>query len=61
MSQREMELPGSGGLRFRCNGEAIEFAPAVCTRGTLLTTLDASGAPTTYEVVGDTPIEDWCP
>jgi ABC-type branched-subunit amino acid transport system substrate-binding protein len=54
----EMELPGSGGLRFRCNGNAIEFAPAVCTRGTLLTTLDASGAPTTYEVVGDTPIED---
>ncbi len=54
----EMELPGSGGLRFRCNGNAIEFAPATCTRGTLVTTLDASGEPTTYEVVGDTPIED---
>jgi branched-chain amino acid transport system substrate-binding protein len=54
----EMELPGSGGLRYRCNGNAIEFAPATCTRGGLSTTLDATGEPTTYEVVGDTPIED---
>jgi len=52
----EMELPGSGGLRFRCNGTALEFAPAVCTRGVLYTTLDANGDPTTYEQVGNTPI-----
>jgi branched-chain amino acid transport system substrate-binding protein len=54
----EMELPGSGGQRFRCNGNAMAGAPAVCVHSTLLTTLAAGGEPTTYETVGDTPIED---
>jgi branched-chain amino acid transport system substrate-binding protein len=48
----ETELLGSGGLTFRCNGEAVPGTPAVCTTGALKTTLDAEGQPAEYEVVG---------
>jgi branched-chain amino acid transport system substrate-binding protein len=55
----ETELPGGGGLRFRCNGQAFPATPAVCTRGTLRTTLDAEGQPTLpYEPVGSSPIPE---
>ncbi|ONH58902.1 branched-chain amino acid ABC transporter substrate-binding protein [Frankia sp. CcI49] len=54
----EQELPGAGGLKFRCNGKAVPDTPAVCTRGGLVTTLDGAGRPTTYEVVGNTPVAD---
>ncbi|WP_018635165.1 ABC transporter substrate-binding protein [Parafrankia elaeagni] len=54
----EKDLPGATGLRFRCNGKAYPATPAECSRGGLLTTLDAKGEPTTYEAVGVTPIED---
>jgi branched-chain amino acid transport system substrate-binding protein len=47
----ERELPGAGGLTFRCDGEAMPGSPAVCTPGSLTTTLDADGQPTTYEPV----------
>jgi len=53
------ELPNGGGLHFRCNGKAFELTPAVCTRGTLRTTLDEEGQPTLpFEIVSDTPIPD---
>jgi branched-chain amino acid transport system substrate-binding protein len=53
----ETDLPGSGGLTYRCNGEAVPGTPAVCARGSLVTTLDAEGQPADYEVVGQTPAE----
>ena len=49
----ETELPGSGGLKFRCDGEAAPGAPAVCTKGSLVTTLDENGEPAAYETVGE--------
>jgi branched-chain amino acid transport system substrate-binding protein len=49
----ESELPGSGGLSFRCGGEAVPATPAVCTRGSLVTTLGATGEPAEYQVIGD--------
>ncbi|ONH25665.1 ABC transporter substrate-binding protein [Pseudofrankia asymbiotica] len=48
----ESELPGAGGLKFKCDGKATELSSAVCTRGTLAATLDAKGNPSSYEVVG---------
>ena len=54
----EQPLPGSGGLGFRCNGKAVAFAPAVCVRSGLVTTLDAQGNGTTYRRIDDTPIGD---
>ena len=51
------ELPNGGGLHFRCNGKAFPLTPAVCTRGTLRTTLDDKGEPTLpYKIISDTPI-----
>jgi branched-chain amino acid transport system substrate-binding protein len=52
------EIPGSGGLKFRCNGKAHPASPASCVRGTLVTTLDAEGNATDYEVVGLSDIPD---
>ncbi|OHV33422.1 branched-chain amino acid ABC transporter substrate-binding protein [Pseudofrankia sp. EUN1h] len=52
----EKELPGAGGLRFRCNGKASPTAPAICVRGGLITTLNAKGQPTDYKAVGSSPI-----
>lgn len=54
----ETELPAAGGMQFRCNGKANPTAPAICVRGGLMTTLDAEGQPTEYEVIGSSPIED---
>jgi branched-chain amino acid transport system substrate-binding protein len=48
----ETELPGAGGLTFRCDGEAVAGTPAVCTQGSLVTTLDENGDPASYETVG---------
>lgn len=57
-SMEWMELPGAGGLHFRCNGKAIEAKPALCVRGALRTTLDAQGQSAAFEPIGDTEIED---
>nr|MDT0664447.1 ABC transporter substrate-binding protein [Micromonospora sp. DSM 115978] len=54
----EQELPGAAGLQFRCNGNAYPESPAACVRGGLSTTLDADGLPSTFEVLGTSPIED---
>lgn len=51
------ELPNGGGLHFRCNGKAFPLTPAVCTKGTLRTSLDDKGEPTLpYKKISDTPI-----
>jgi branched-chain amino acid transport system substrate-binding protein len=46
----EADLPGGGGLTFRCDGTPLEGRPAVCTDAGLTTTLDAEGFPTTFDV-----------
>ncbi|WP_007511187.1 ABC transporter substrate-binding protein [Pseudofrankia saprophytica] len=52
-------LPAGGGLTYRCNGKAYALTPAVCVRGTLLTTLDEHGNPTLpYRPTGNSPVED---
>jgi branched-chain amino acid transport system substrate-binding protein len=57
-SMPEKTLPAAAGLGFRCNGKADPATPAVCTRGALVTTLDAKGEPTVpYRLVNATPIE----
>jgi branched-chain amino acid transport system substrate-binding protein len=47
----EQELPGGGGVNFRCDGAAVAAQPAVCSNGWLRTRLDAEGQPTTYEAI----------
>jgi len=49
----ESELPGSGGLSFQCGGAAVPATPAVCTRGSLVTTLGSTGEPAEYQVIGE--------
>ncbi|OHV55575.1 branched-chain amino acid ABC transporter substrate-binding protein [Pseudofrankia sp. BMG5.36] len=53
---KETELPGGGGIKFRCNGKAIPDQQAVCVLGGLSTTLDDKGQPAAYKVLGNTPI-----
>ena len=55
---KEQELVASGGQKFRCNSKANPAKAAICIRGTLVTTLDATGHPKKYEVVGASPIPD---
>jgi branched-chain amino acid transport system substrate-binding protein len=50
-------IPASGGIGFRCNGKASSFAPAVCSKGSLATTLGDDGGPTTYQVLNNGPID----
>ncbi|MEX5636833.1 ABC transporter substrate-binding protein [Parafrankia sp. FMc2] len=57
-SMPEKELPGAGGLRFRCNGKAFPETPAVCVRGGLTTVLDNEGQSTAFKVVASSPIPD---
>jgi branched-chain amino acid transport system substrate-binding protein len=45
-SMDRVELPGSGGLQFRCDGEQIASEPASCTADGLYTVLDADGETT---------------
>ena len=52
----EAELPGGGGVMFRCDGSASAMLPSVCSNFFLQTTLDAEGQPTTYEPVDATEI-----
>jgi branched-chain amino acid transport system substrate-binding protein len=49
-------LPASGGRLFRCNGKASSFSPAVCSVGTVASSLDASGKPTKYTTENNKPI-----
>jgi branched-chain amino acid transport system substrate-binding protein len=52
----QMEIPASGGIGFRCNGTASSFAPAVCAKATLATTLGSNGEATTYKLLNNGPI-----
>jgi branched-chain amino acid transport system substrate-binding protein len=52
----EQELPGGGGLTFRCGGSAIAMMSAVCSNEWLRTELDADGRPTAYTAVDSTDI-----
>jgi branched-chain amino acid transport system substrate-binding protein len=52
------ELPGAGGLHFRCNGKADLGQPAACSAGTLAAKLDAQGKAVSYTPVGDAKIPD---
>jgi branched-chain amino acid transport system substrate-binding protein len=52
------ELPGGGGVTFRCGGSAIASMPGVCSNQWLRTALDADGQPTSYEAVDSTDILD---
>lgn len=52
----EQELPGAGGVTFRCGGSALAMMPAVCSNEWLRTELDAEGRPTSYEAIDSTDI-----
>jgi branched-chain amino acid transport system substrate-binding protein len=52
------EIPGTGGLHFRCNGKADPNQPAVCTSATNAAVLDAAGKAKKYTPVNDSPIPD---
>jgi branched-chain amino acid transport system substrate-binding protein len=50
------EVPGTGGLHFRCNGKADPTQPAVCSNATNAATLDAKGVAASYTPVNDAEI-----
>lgn len=52
----ESELPGAGGVKFKCGGSASAMLPAVCTNEWLQTTLDAKGEPSSYKAVDSSDI-----
>ncbi len=52
----EQELPGGGGVMFRCGGSALPAQPAVCSNEWLRTRLDDHGQPTTYEAIDSTDL-----
>jgi branched-chain amino acid transport system substrate-binding protein len=45
----EQDLPGAGGVTFRCGGSAMSSFPAVCTNQWLRATLGADGRPADYK------------
>ncbi len=55
-SMPEQELPGGGGVTFRCGGSAVASQPAVCSSQWLRTQLDAEGRPTSYEPIDSTDL-----
>ena len=44
-------MPLADGVMFQCDGEQVEIAPNLCSTDALVTTLDADGKPTEYEVL----------
>lgn len=57
-SAPEIDLNAGLGRTFRCNGKANEEQPAVCTRGSIVTTLDGEGNPGEYTLAGSSEIPD---
>lgn len=55
-SMPEQELPGGGGVKFRCGGSAMATYPAVCSNQWLRAALDGEGQTSTYEAVDSTEI-----
>ena len=52
----DQELPGGGGVSFRCDGSAVAAYPAVCSNQWLRAALDGEGQTSTYEAVDSTEI-----
>jgi branched-chain amino acid transport system substrate-binding protein len=52
----QQEVPGGGGVTFRCGGSAMATNPAVCSNEWLRSALDADGRPTGYDTVDSTEI-----
>jgi ABC-type branched-subunit amino acid transport system substrate-binding protein len=46
----QKDLPDGGGLTYQCDGKRLPESPAVCVKGTLVTTLDDQGLPTSYKL-----------
>jgi branched-chain amino acid transport system substrate-binding protein len=46
----ESEIPGAGGMKFKCDGTASGQYPSVCSSQTLVSELDANGNPVKYTV-----------
>jgi ABC-type branched-subunit amino acid transport system substrate-binding protein len=42
-------LPLAPGITFQCNGKQVSFAPAICSTGMLVATLDQSAKPQNYQ------------
>jgi branched-chain amino acid transport system substrate-binding protein len=58
-SMKESVIPGTGGLKFRCNGKADPTGgAAICSRALFAATLDASGKPSGFKKLNDDPIPD---
>jgi len=55
-SMPEQELPGGGGVRFRCGGSAMATMPAVCSNQWLRAELDVQGQTSSYVAVDSTEI-----
>jgi branched-chain amino acid transport system substrate-binding protein len=51
-------LPASGGRIFRCNGKASDFGPSICSRSTVVATLDGTGNPKKYTTENNEPVPD---
>jgi len=51
-------LPASGGRVFRCNGKASEFGPSICSRATVVASLDSTGNPKKYTTENNEPVPD---
>lgn len=52
----EAELPGGGGVTFRCGGSAMATNPALCSNQWLRATLDPDGEPASYDAIDSTDI-----
>ncbi|MFI5040568.1 MAG: ABC transporter substrate-binding protein [Acidimicrobiales bacterium] len=57
-AMQQSVMPGTGGQHFRCNGKADSYGAAICSHSLLSATLDATGNPSGFTLVNDTPIPD---
>lgn len=49
-AMEESEIPGAGGMKFKCDGTASEQYASVCSPDTLEAQLDSKGNPVSYQV-----------
>jgi branched-chain amino acid transport system substrate-binding protein len=49
-AMKEAEIPGAGGMKFKCDGTANPQYKSVCSSQTLQATLDSKGNPKSYSV-----------
>jgi branched-chain amino acid transport system substrate-binding protein len=55
-SMSEQDMPGGGGMTFKCGGSASALLPPVCTNQFLKATLGDDGLPSKYDVVDSTEL-----